>query len=104
MIAVDLGDAAQFDPACEEFARVGDGEAQVLESALVAAPRGVADDYRKDIDAYMIVRPPPHGAVQKETSISAAEVEDDRRASAKELFPVQPPLFGQSLEGCLGPL
>src|SRR5437763_1413217 len=100
---MDLGDAARLDPALEEFSTAGDRETEVDEAALVTAAGGVADDDGQDVHADVVVVRPPDGAADQEPAVAAAEVEDDRRPAAEELFPIQPPIGGKLLEGGLGP-
>src|SRR5207247_11122167 len=70
--------------------------------ALVAAPRGVANHHRQDVDAEVIVVAPPDGAANQETPVAAAEVEDQRRLAAEQLFQVEQSVR-QLLQGGLRP-
>ena len=54
MIAVNLGDAGGFDVALQQLPPAANGEPQVGQAALVAAPGGIADDNRQDIKAQVI--------------------------------------------------
>ena len=51
----------------------------VAQAALVAAPRGVADDDGQDVEAEVVVVRPPDGTADQEAAIAAAEGEDDGR-------------------------
>ena len=78
MVAVDFGDAARLDVLREEAPAVADGEAQVVQAALVAAPGGVADDDGQHVDAEVVVVGAPDGTLEEEAAVAAAEVEDER--------------------------
>src|SRR5205823_3541044 len=102
VVTVDLRHAAGRDVAVEEVARVADGEAEVRQAALVAAPRGVADDDGQDVEAEVVVVGPPHRATEQEPAVAAAEVEDDRGGAAEEGGPVERAV-GEALERGLRP-
>ncbi len=104
VVAVDFGDAARLNVLRQEALPVADGEAEVAQAALVAAPRGVADDDRQHVNAQVVVIGPPDGALEKEAAVAAAQVEDDRGPAAEQRRPVEAALGGELLEGGLRPL
>src|SRR6266849_4905439 len=103
MVAVDLGSAAGREETRQERLAVADREAQVGQAALVAAARGVANDYRQNVDAEVIVIRPPHAAAEQEATIAAAQVEHQRRPPAKERLDVEAALGGQLFQRRLRP-
>src|SRR5262249_50599830 len=83
VVAVELGHTAGREVLCQKALSVADGEAEVAEAALVAAPRGVADDDGEDIDAEVVVVASPDGALEEIAPVAAAEIDDERGRAAE---------------------
>src|SRR5262245_36471602 len=89
VIAVNLGNSVRLNILAQESLGITDGEAQILQAALVAAARGIADDYGQDVDAEVIVVRSPDGAVNQVAPVATAQVEDERRCVAEKFSPVE---------------
>ena len=103
MITVNFGDTAGTDVLLKEFPGAGDGETEILQAPLIGPTGGIANDERKNIEAEVIMRCPPHGAADQKSPVAAPQVQDDGRLSAEKFLPIQIP-FGQLLESGLRPL
>src|SRR5438093_13775450 len=103
MIAMNFGYAAGTDMFLKEFPGAANGEADIVQAPLIGPAGGIANDERKNIEAEMIVRWPPHGAADQKPAVAAPQVQDDGRLSAEKLLPIQI-RFGQLLESGLRPL
>jgi hypothetical protein len=79
VVAVDLGDAARRDVLLQKALPVADGEAEVVQAALVAAAGGIADDDRQHVDAVVVVVGTPDGALEEEAAVAADCLYSDQR-------------------------
>jgi hypothetical protein len=88
----------------QEPAGMANGKAQIGQSALVAAPRGIANHHRQDVQPQVIVVGPPDCAADQKSAIAATQVQNHRSHAAKDLLPIQAPLGREALERRLRPL
>lgn len=78
VVAVDFADGCRGDVVGQQFPAAADGEPEVGEAALIAAPPSVANDDRQSIHTEVVAVRPGHCTPQQESPIAAADVEDNR--------------------------
>src|SRR6516165_10573442 len=104
MIAVQFSDAGRLDITLQKLSRVLDGEAEIPQAALIAAPGGVANHHGQHVDADVIVIGSPDSAADQEPAVAATKIQNQRGTAPKDRWPVQRADVRQLLQCGLRPL